>query len=91
MSATEVSTEEGGARRALVLHDRQLVVDLIELTLNHGIFVVRAATDLAGAEEIIANERPHLASHRAVRLPGPHSDAYGASAARFMPSASRFM
>ena len=31
------------AHRALVLHDRQLVVDLIELTLNHGLFVVRAA------------------------------------------------
>ena len=30
------------ARRALVLHERQLVVDLIELTLNHGLFVVRA-------------------------------------------------
>jgi PleD family two-component response regulator len=33
------------ARRALVLHDRQLVVDLIELTLNHGVFEVRAAAD----------------------------------------------
>ena len=34
---------EVGARRALVLHDRPLVVDLIQLTLNHGLFVVRAA------------------------------------------------
>ena len=40
------------ARRALVLHDRQLVVDLIQLTLNHGIFVVRAAGSLAEAEAI---------------------------------------
>jgi hypothetical protein len=31
------------ARRALVLLDRPLVVDLIELTLNHGVFVVQAA------------------------------------------------
>jgi DNA-binding response OmpR family regulator len=48
------------SRRALVLHDRQLVVDLIELTLNHGLFVVRAARDLAEAEEILASWRPDL-------------------------------
>jgi DNA-binding response OmpR family regulator len=48
------------SRRALVLHDRQLVVDLIELTLNHGLFVVRAARDLAEAEEILARWRPDL-------------------------------
>jgi two-component system, OmpR family, alkaline phosphatase synthesis response regulator PhoP len=48
------------ARRALVLHDRQLVVDLIELTLNHGMFVVRAATSLADAEAILADWRPDL-------------------------------
>lgn len=61
MSAIEVTTGEGGARRALVLHDRQLMVDLIELTLNHGLFVVRAATSLAEAEKILAEQRPHLA------------------------------
>jgi DNA-binding response OmpR family regulator len=49
------------ARRALVLHDRQLVVDLIELTLNHGAFNVRAACDLAEAEAILAEWQPHLA------------------------------
>jgi DNA-binding response OmpR family regulator len=48
------------ARRALVLHDRQLVVDLIQLTLNHGLFVVRAATNLAEAEAILADWRPHM-------------------------------
>jgi DNA-binding response OmpR family regulator len=52
---------ESEARRALVLHDRQLVVDLIELTLNHGMFVVRAAGDLAEAETILATWRPHMA------------------------------
>jgi DNA-binding response OmpR family regulator len=61
VSTIEVSTGEDGARRALVLHDRQLVVDLIELTLNHGLFVVQAATSLAEAEAIIAKQRPHLA------------------------------
>ena len=34
------------ARRALVFHDRPLVVDLISLTLNHGMFLVRAARDV---------------------------------------------
>jgi DNA-binding response OmpR family regulator len=48
------------ARRALILHEPSLVVDLIELTLNHGLFVVRAATTLAEAEAILADWRPHL-------------------------------
>lgn len=49
------------ARRALVLHDRPLVVDLIELTLNHGVFVVQAASNLRDAEAILAAWHPHLA------------------------------
>jgi DNA-binding response OmpR family regulator len=48
------------AHRALVLHDRQLVVNLIELTLNHGLFVVRAARNLAEAEAILADWQPHF-------------------------------
>ena len=48
------------ARHALVLHDRPLVVDLIELTLNHGLFVVRAAASLAEAEAILAEWQPDL-------------------------------
>jgi two-component system KDP operon response regulator KdpE len=48
------------ARRALVLHDRPLVVDLIELTLNHGLFVVRAARSLSEAEAILDEWRPHM-------------------------------
>lgn len=49
-----------GARRALVLHDLPLVVDLIELTLNHGLFAVRAAQTLADAEAILSDWHPHL-------------------------------
>jgi len=37
------------------------VVSLIELTLNHGLFVVRAARSLAEAEAILAEWQPHLA------------------------------
>jgi two-component system, OmpR family, alkaline phosphatase synthesis response regulator PhoP len=48
------------SRRALVLHDRPLVVDLIELTLNHGLFVVRAATGLAEADRLLAEWHPDL-------------------------------
>jgi DNA-binding response OmpR family regulator len=49
------------AQRALVLHDHQIIVDLIELTLNHGMFVVRAASSLAEAEGILAEWQPHMA------------------------------
>jgi DNA-binding response OmpR family regulator len=49
------------ARRALVLLDRALIVDLIELTLNHGLFVVRSASTLVDAETILGEWRPHLA------------------------------
>jgi DNA-binding response OmpR family regulator len=48
------------ARRALVLLDRPLLVDLIRLTLNHGLFVVRAAQGLADAEKILVDWRPHM-------------------------------
>ncbi len=48
------------ARRALVLHDRQLVVDLIQLTLNHGLFVVRSASNLTEAAAVLAEWRPHM-------------------------------
>ena len=60
-TVVHVEAPPGEARRALVLHDRQLVVDLIELTLNHGLFVVRSARTLAEAEAILDDWRPHLA------------------------------
>ena len=59
--ADRPSIPDTDARRALVLHDRPLVVDLIELTLNHGVFEVRAAHDLAGAEAILTEWHPQLA------------------------------
>ena len=59
--ATKQRAATDEARRALVLHDRPTVVDLIELTLNHGLFLVRAAQDLDAAEQILAEWRPHMA------------------------------
>jgi two-component system KDP operon response regulator KdpE len=55
------SHDGNDARRALVLHDRELVVNLVELTLNHGLFVVRAASRLAEAEGLLADWHPHIA------------------------------
>jgi DNA-binding response OmpR family regulator len=60
MESNQIRPEVAG-QRALVLHERKLVVDLIELTLNHGLFVVRAAASLAEADEILGEWRPHLA------------------------------
>ncbi len=54
MTVEHKEPRSGDARRALVLHDRPLVVDLIELTLNHGLFVVRAAQTLAEADHLLA-------------------------------------
>jgi two-component system, OmpR family, alkaline phosphatase synthesis response regulator PhoP len=51
----------GEVRRALVLHELPLVVDLIELTLNHGLFAVRAASGLEEAERILAEWHPNMA------------------------------
>ncbi len=52
---------EADARRALVLLDRPVLVDLIELTLNHGVFFVRAAANMAYAETILDTWKPHIA------------------------------
>jgi DNA-binding response OmpR family regulator len=48
-------------RRAFVLHAQPLLVDLIELTLNHGMFAVRSAATLDAAESLLGSWRPHLA------------------------------
>ena len=54
-------TDEDEGRRALVLYDRRAMVDLIELTLNHGLFTVRAAASLAEIEALLTDWQPHLA------------------------------
>lgn len=46
---------EPEANRALVLHENPVVVDLIRLTLNHGLFVVRGAATLADADRILVD------------------------------------
>ena len=61
MTVSHEETHSARSLRALVLHDRSLVVDLIELTLNHGLFIVRAARSLAEANTILSEWQPHLA------------------------------
>jgi DNA-binding response OmpR family regulator len=60
MIETSRDARRDEARRALVFHDQSLVVDLIELTLNHGVFVVRSARTLAEADTILAGWRPDI-------------------------------
>jgi len=48
-------------RRAFVLHNQPLMVDLIRLTLNHGLFTVVNADSLASAEPLLVRSRPHMA------------------------------
>ena len=60
MSADAIAAPDD-ARRALVLHDRPLIIDLITLTLNHGVFLVRATSSLAEADEIMTGWHPHIA------------------------------
>ena len=55
-----VEGRDTSPRRAFVLHDTALLIDLIELTLNHGLFVVRAAHELADAEALVDDWRPHI-------------------------------
>ncbi len=60
VSGDQMNPPAVDTRRAIVLHDIQAVVDLITLTLNHGLFVVRAAHRLGEAEAILAEWQPHL-------------------------------
>ena len=59
MVHSEIPIED--TRRALVLLDRPIVVGLVELTLNHGLFVVRAASTFEDAVSILDQWPPHLA------------------------------
>jgi len=54
------SAPDAQPRRALILHDRPPVVDLIGRTLNHGLFVVKAAHNLPEAYVTLARWQPHL-------------------------------
>ena len=50
-----------GEARVLVLLDQPLVAEVVRLTLNHGVYVTRDATDAREARRVLADWQPHLA------------------------------
>jgi len=50
-----------GPARVLVMVEQSLIADVIELTLNHGVYATRKAKDLAEATVVLDEWRPHLA------------------------------
>lgn len=61
MRDSVIDPAEPEAPRALILHDRPVIVDLIQLTLNHGVFMVRAAANMIEARRILAEWQPNMA------------------------------
>jgi DNA-binding response OmpR family regulator len=49
-----------GPVRLLILLDRPTMIDLIRMTLNHGVYVIRSATTPAAAAAILDEWQPHL-------------------------------
>jgi DNA-binding response OmpR family regulator len=50
-----------GGPRVLILVDQPLIGEVIELTLNHGVYATRQANDVAEATAALDEWRPHLA------------------------------
>ena len=55
------SPRKDAPRRAFVLHDQPVMVGLIRLTLNHGLFEVTAAATLADAEALLSESAHDMA------------------------------
>jgi two-component system, OmpR family, KDP operon response regulator KdpE len=51
----------GGPARVLVMVEQALIADVIELTLNHGLYATRKASDLSEATVVLDEWQPHLA------------------------------
>jgi DNA-binding response OmpR family regulator len=49
-----------GPARLLILLDRPTMIDLIKLTLNHGVYLIRSAATPAAAAAILDAWQPHL-------------------------------
>jgi hypothetical protein len=50
-----------GSPRVLILVDQPLIGEVIELTLNHGVYATRQAKDIAEATVVLDEWRPHPA------------------------------
>ena len=49
-----------GPARVLMILDRPMLVELIKLTLNHGVYATRAVATSDEAESVVAEWQPHL-------------------------------
>ncbi len=50
-----------GPARVLVVLDRPVLIELIRLTLNHGVYTTRAVTTATHAANVLSEWQPHLA------------------------------
>ncbi len=50
-----------GSARVLVMVEQPLIVEVIKLTLNHGVYVTREAYDVTEATAVLGEWHPHLA------------------------------
>src|SRR5581483_8318423 len=50
-----------GPARVLLVLDRPVLVELVKMTLNHGVYTMRRASVLAEIKTVLAEWRPHLA------------------------------
>ena len=57
----EVTARPVGPARVLVMVEQPLIVEVIKLTLNHGVYVTREAQDLAEATAVLGSWHPQLA------------------------------
>jgi len=58
---SESAISDQSPARVLVLVEQPLLVDVIKLTLNHGVYVTRETRDRREAEAALTTWRPHLA------------------------------
>ena len=52
---------QSGAARVLVMVEQPLIVEVIKLTLNHGVYVTREAQNVSEATAVLGDWQPHLA------------------------------
>lgn len=50
-----------GPARVLVVLDRPMMIELIKMTLNHGVYTTRTATSATEVAAVLAEWQPHLA------------------------------
>ena len=70
----------GGPARVLVMVEQPLIVEVIKLTLNHGVYVTREAQDVAEATAALGEWQPAPGRHRHGHRRRPAVAAHGAQA-----------